>query len=205
MEYEDDAVPLNASELEGVIWTEAQDLAYGFGGRWDIPAAGVHKAFDDIHTATGEVQSLVKSKLYDEEFRLLAALAGHISDKCEDLESTIREHFSRKAHRIAGAPYPHEQVYPYGEIIEPGRRVLRTAGKALNEVRVHDGLEDLFDAHTLLNQCEESCLSKLAQAAKQEELARRIDAITNACEALEESLRGALSRRARRQRRQNIL
>lgn len=203
-DFVDDAVPLDPRELEGAVWMESPDLMYGLGGLWNIPAAPVHKGFDDINAAVNDLRSFVETQPQDDMFRLLDSIARNLADRSDDLELTVRNEFSRKAHRIAGAPYSSVQVYPYGSSIEAATKVLCSSGKSLNEVLIYDVIEDLLESQALLVQCEEECLSRLSLPSGQEALANRVDIVVDSCEALEESLRGDLSRRARRRRQQNL-
>lgn len=196
----DDVVPLDPIEFDGAVWLESPDLMYGLGGLWNIPAAPVHKAFDDLNAAVNELRSFVETQPKDDMFQLLDSITRNLADRYDEIESAVRGEFSRKAHRIAGAVYPSLQVYPYGSSIEAAPKVLCSSGKSLNEVLIHDLIEDLLESLGLLLQCEEECLSKIPAPTAQEALSHDVDVVIEGCEALEESLRGEFSRRARRRR-----
>jgi hypothetical protein len=128
-------------------------------------------------------------------------MVGNLACGRDELEAAVRDEFSRKAHRIAGVAYPSVQVYPYGSSVETAPKIFYSTGKSLDEVLIHDRIEDLLDGLALLLQCEE-CLSRIPEPAVQEALSNRVDVVIEGCEALEESLRGKFSRRARRCRKQ---
>lgn len=196
----DDAVPVDPGEFNDAVRMESPGLMYGLVGACNIPAAPVHRAFDDINAAVNELRSFVKTQPQGDIFQLLDSVARSLADRRDDLEAAVRGEFSRKAHRVADAPYPKVQVYPYGESIETARKVLCSSAKSLNEVLVHDLIEDLLESLKLLVQCEEGCLSKIPAPPAQEDLSNHVDIVIESCEALEESLRGEFSRRARRRR-----
>jgi hypothetical protein len=179
---------------------ESPVLMYGFGGLWNIPAAPVHKAFADINAAANELRSFVGTQPEDEMFQLLDLITRNLADSCYELELAMRGKFSRKAHRIAGAPYPSVQVYPYGSSVEAAPKVFNSSGKSLDEVLIYDRIEDLLESQEQLVQCEGVCLGRIAGDDSQEELAQKVDVVIGSCEGLEESIRGEFSRKARRQR-----